>query len=68
MKQIADYKEAEAAAAQQFEAHATYNILSPFQVGILAAAQLPLCSVEQLLRDGVDPYLRLHTYFELGVV
>ena len=46
----------------------SHELLTPLQLGLLAAAQVPKLPVRQILAENIDPYTRISIVFESGVV
>ena len=68
VKRLGDSFEQEVAIRSGFEFHSWFQILTPFEFGILAAAQLPRLTVQQQLVDRGDPFVCLSNVLEAGVI
>lgn len=44
------------------------EIMTPFQVGVMVAAQLPQITAKQALSEGIDPLPRINTIFDYGLI
>jgi len=46
----------------------SHELLTPLQLGLIAAAQVPKLPLNQILAEKIDPYTRISVIFECGAV
>ena len=46
----------------------SHELLTPLEMGLIAAAQVPKLASSQVLAQKLDPYTRMYLIFECGAV
>ena len=46
----------------------SHELLTPMEMGMIAAAQVPKLATSQVLAQKLDPYTRMYLIFECGAV